>query len=165
MVLLRSVSKYRGYSEGRRRLGLTHDDPDSLCVLAQERGDHAFSYSLYPHIGTWRDSGVPSVAHSFNNPPICLPGITSREPEMSMLSAKPPEFEIVCVKAACDDLIVRGYDTSGLGCNVRMKLPFVPASVWVADLLENPIQPIPFSGPEIEFSCGPHEIMTLRVRQ
>jgi len=165
MVLLRSISGYAGYAEGRRRLGLPYKDPDSRCVLAEERGDHAFRYSLYPHRGTWRDSGVPSVAHSFNDPPLCIPGFVSAEREAENLSIEPQEFEVSCIKPAGDDMILRGYDTSGSGCDVVLSLPFQPGEIWKADLLENPIEQVPLHGRKSEFRCGPHEIVTLLIRR
>ena len=52
MILLRSITNYRGYYT-----------PD-----ASEAGSHDFQYSLYAHQGDWSRGGVAEQAHSFNSP-------------------------------------------------------------------------------------------------
>ncbi len=50
MVLLRSISGCPGYAEGRRRLGLPHVDPDSMCVW-RRRGATTPSDTASTHTG------------------------------------------------------------------------------------------------------------------
>lgn len=41
--------------------------PDADCDI----GQHAFSWAIYPHKGTFAESDVPQVATAFNNPVHC----------------------------------------------------------------------------------------------
>ena len=165
MVLLRSFRNYRGYVRGRRKLGLECDDDDSRCVLAREHGDHAFRYSLYPHIGSWQESGVVGLSHSYNSPPLCIVVEGVGKSFESFIRCRPDNFEIVSLKRTNDSLIVRGYETWGRACEVSLKLPFKPCSAWISTMLESPQETALVKGNCVNFSCAPNEIVTLRIKR
>jgi len=164
MVLMRSFSRFAGYYEARKRLGLEYENDDSRCVLAREEGDHTFQYALYPHARSWRTSGVAKMAHSYNSPPLCLSGLHIEAASKSFLRCYPDTFEVVVLKRAGQDLIVRGYETIGRRCEVRLQLPFRPGHSWICNLLEEPVMPAKARGRVIQFPSLPHEIVTLRIQ-
>jgi len=165
MVIMRSFSAFGGYYEARKRLGLDYENDDSRCVLAREEGDHRFHYALYPHLGSWRASGVTAVAHSYNSPPLCVPASGTGASSEAYFATSPKTFEIVALKRADGDLVVRGYETLGRRCKVRLRLPFRPRSAWISTLLEQPTRRADVAGNTISFSCLPHEIVTIRIKR
>jgi alpha-mannosidase len=165
MVLLRSFSDYQGYARGRKMLGLDWDDDDARCVLAKEHGDHFFHYSIYPHLGPWTESRVVGWAHSYNSPLVPYLASGVERGDRRMVSTSPDNFELVVLKSAGDDLIMRGYETHGASCRVRIELPFEPQKAWVSDILESVTHEVATLGREVLFGCDPHEIVTLRVQR
>ena len=164
MVIMRSFSSFGGYHEARKRLGLDFENDDSRCVLAREEGDHRFHYALYPHPGSWRTSGVTAVAHSYNSPPLCVAASDTGARSRAYFTTSPSTFEIVALKRAGRDLVVRGYETLGRRCRVRLRLPFRPMSAWISTLLEQPTRRAHVTGNTISFACLPHEIVTIRIK-
>lgn len=151
LILLRSITNYRGY----------------YCPQASEVGSHTFEYSLYPHAGRWDAGGVLEEAHSFNNPL----GVLATDAHEGSLEARKGfvsiqgHFEVTAFKKAeqGNDFILRGHESLGQTgkVNLRLEMPFKRA--WRADLLEQPRQPVAIRNGSIEFDCQPFEFVTLRL--
>lgn len=151
LILLRSLTNYRGY----------------YCPKESEAGSHTFEYSLYPHAGTWSAAGVVEQAHSFNSPLRVLAAYAhegSLAPRKGFVSID-GHFEITAFKKAQrgNDFILRGHESQGQTgkVNIRLEMPFKRA--WLADLLEQPIQPVAIRQGSIEIVCHPFEFVTLRL--
>jgi alpha-mannosidase len=153
LILLRSVTHYRGYH----------------APEAAEAGDQVFEYSLYPHAGDWSSSGVMEQAHSFNSP-LRIISTDAHEgslpAEHSFLSIPSGHFEVTALKKAeqGDDFILRGHETDGKTGRVRLHLDLPVQQVWTADLLEERGEELPVHEGNIEFDCQPFEFVTLRLR-
>jgi alpha-mannosidase len=151
MILLRSITNYRGYN----------------TPGASEAGSHTFEYSIYPHAGAWSASELINQAHSFNSP---LRVIATDEhqgtlPASHSFMTVEGNFEITALKKAekGDEFILRGHETMGTESTVRLKLSVPVKSAWTADLLEQRLQPVPIQDGEIKLTCRPFEFVTLRL--
>jgi alpha-mannosidase len=152
MILLRSITNYRGYYT-----------PDS-----SETGSYDFHYSLYAHEGDWSRGGVAEQAHSFNSPlrVIATDAHSGTLPPVhGFLAAESGHFEVTALKKAEDShgYILRGHETKGEAGPVRLRvdLPFRDASF--ADLAERQEQPAHIEQGIIQFECKPFQFVTLRL--
>lgn len=90
-----------------------HPDPEA------DQGHHTFTYSLYPHAGSWFEGGTVQQAYSLNNP--LLAGVAQADGsgklarEYSLLEATGAGVVLETVKKAedSDDLILRFYEYGG----------------------------------------------------
>ena len=152
MILLRSITNYRGY----------------YAPHASEAGSHDFQYSLYAHQGDWSRGGVAEQAHSFNSPlrVIATDAHSGTLPPVhGFLAVESGHFEVTALKKAEDGrgYILRGHETEGQSGTVRLHLdlPFHNASF--ADLAERPTQPAQFDQGTLQFECKPFQFVTLRL--
>jgi len=153
LILLRSITAYPSYH----------------APEGSEAGDHAFSYSLYPHSAGWGASGVMEMARSFNAPVRTLaagerPG--SVPPEHSWLSISGGAFQITAFKQAEDGTgwILRGCETRGSKSQIRLNFGFQASRAWIAETLERPITDAHIREGVVEFEAKPFEFVTLRLR-
>ncbi len=152
MVLMRSVGDFRDY----------------YAPLAAEHGTHIFSYSLYPHRGTWEGSGLVRVAHAFSRP--LIPWITTSHAgdlgrSWGFLKASSENFEVVSVKKAEDGrgYVVRGYETEGKNGPVSLEFSVPISRAWTANLVEEKLSELTVKKDTVSFSPTIFEIVTLRV--
>ena len=152
MILLRSITNYRGY----------------YAPNGSEAGSHDFQYSLYAHEGDWSRGGVAEQAHSFNSPlrVIATDAHSGTLPPVhGFLTVESGHFEVTALKKAEDGrgYILRGHETEGQPGTVRLHLdlPFQDASF--TDLAERQAQPAHLEQGTIQFECKPFQFVTLRL--
>lgn len=152
--------------------------PDPLA----DEGRHRFTYSLLPHAGDLRASGVIEEAERLNVPVrVAGPGATSSGSPSSMSSSSPPPGWVVrslhpgvvvaAVKPADDDsgdLVVRVHEAWGGRSPLRLELATAPADVRVVDLIEEvnasiPEVPLVVAGTTVTGELRPFQIVTLRI--
>jgi alpha-mannosidase len=168
-VALLNDAKY-GHSLHDNTLGLsllrgtTHPDPDA------DRGQHHFTYSLFPHRGDWRKGRVVKEAYALNVP---LLGQRRDGPQPGALPARWSFLEtdaynavVETIKAADDGdgLIVRLYEAHNMRRPVRLRFALPVKSAAVVDLFEQEIGAVEIEGNEVMFPIRPFEIKTLRVK-
>jgi alpha-mannosidase len=160
-VALLNDSKY-GYAchENVLRLSLLRAPkyPDQSADI----GEHRFRYALFPHENSPQLGGVISEAAAFNQP--LQIALTDKAAVLeSFFSLDNPAIVLDTVKKAedSDDLIVRLYESHGGHQSVTLTLPCPPGQASYADLLEQPIGPVPLSGRQISLTFRPFEIVTL----
>jgi alpha-mannosidase len=166
-VSLLNDSKY-GYSAqgSTMRLSLLRSplEPDPQA----DRGDHEFTYSIYPHKGRWSDSRTVQMAYDLNQPLMAkledahagkLPAVHS------FLGISKTNVVLGAMKKAedSDALILRFYESAGKKTNATVYLPYKPEHVSEADLLENATLPMTANGKKLDAAFGPYEIKTLKV--
>jgi alpha-mannosidase len=152
MILLRSVTNYRGYY-----------NPD-----ASEAGSHDFQYSLYAHEGDWSRGGVVEQAHSFNSPLRVIatdahPG--TLPPVHGFLSVESGHFEVTALKQAEDGrgYILRGHETEGRPGAVRLRLDLPFQNAAFVNLVERGEKPAHMEKGIIQFECKPFQFVTFRL--
>ena len=141
----------------------TYPDPEA------DQGRHAFTYSLLPHAGDFRDGGTIRQGYCLNQPLMALPapGGGTLPDHFSLASCASPGIVLETVKPAedGDGLILRFYESFGRrgDASITLGIPFSQASV--CDLMENPI-PCPelrISGQEITLPVRCFDVVTLRI--
>ena len=141
--------------------------PDPLA----DKGYHAFTYSLLPHAGDWREGDVTRQAAALNVPLLVrtvgktVPG-GSLPPAYSFASVNAPHVLLDTVKRAedGDGWILRLYEYQQMGSaavHVRFGTPVRRAVE--CDLMEENPQPVQHDATGIHFPIRPFEIKTFRV--
>ncbi len=144
-------------------------DPDPEADL----GRHTFSYSLWPHAGSW-DEGTQSEAYALNDPPFVAGGdqeaLSSMELPLSFqesfVAVDRPNVVIETVKLAedGDGVIERLYESQRRRGQFSVKCAFPVAGAWRTNLLEENQEPLLIEGQKVTASIRPYQIMTLRLR-
>lgn len=137
-----------------------------------DRGEHLFTYSLYPHPGDHITGKVNQAAYELNMPlTIQESHLSSLYPEVcgESFSFIEPDSGSVVVEAVkkaedSDDIIVRLYECNGSDVSVKIRLGFTPESVFLTDLMEQNIREVTLKDNIVEISFKPFEIITLRLK-
>jgi alpha-mannosidase len=139
-------------------------DPDA------DRGRHHFSYSLYPHAGTWKQALTVRHGYEFNYK-LKATQIDAHQgtepPEKSFVSVTPDHVVLTAMKKSedGDGLILRFYEWAGEGGEVQISVPSGATRATPTNLMEHA------EGAELQVAQGnrvvvhihPYEIFTLRV--
>ncbi len=140
----------------------TSPNPDA------DREYHEFTYSLYPHQGSWKEANTVNMAYSLNCPLYCRM-IDAHEgslpAEMSYISVNSPNVIIEVVKQAEDGngTIVRMYECHNRRTTVSARTFKDIKSIWECDLMENSLNEIPHEKNSFGFEIKPYEIKTFRI--
>jgi alpha-mannosidase len=139
---------------------------DSGLELGKEIGFH---YALVPHQGDWTDAMIYRAGLEFNNPLL----VQKEEPhagplpaQWGLLRVSHPNVVLSALKPGPQDsLILRLYEAAGKTTE-KVRIEFTPslASVYESDLMENQGRELGAQTNALEFSIGPFEIMTFRLK-
>ena len=139
-------------------------------VCPDPRGDigvNTFTYSLYPHAGTWRDAGTVNEAFRLNLP---LEGYYAARGngggERAFISVSAQNIIVDAVKRAQDGdgVILRVYEAEGRRGDVTVTLPEQVRSVAENDLMEEPAEgSVSLDGDRFTFGIKPYEVKTFRI--
>ena len=139
-----------------------YPDPEADKTL------HRFTYSLYPHRGTWQQSGVIARAYGLNNPLIARPvpaqnGGLPRE--YSFVSVDNRNIIVEAVKKAerGEGSIIRAYESG----NTRGEAVFTfwhnLRSASECTMLEAEESPLSPEGNRLRLAFKPFEIKTIKI--
>jgi alpha-mannosidase len=168
-VSLLNESKYGYDIEGNMmRLTLlrspTSPDPKA------DRGKHKFTYSIYPHKGSWQEAGTVQKGYELNNPLITqFIELSNTKSGMgsnySMMNIIPTSVVVSAVKKSegGNALIIRLYESTGKDCLAKLNLSISPRSVRETNLLEQELGNLKFEGKIIEISLRAFETKTIKV--
>jgi alpha-mannosidase len=134
-----------------------------------DEGHHEFTYSLYPHGGTWRDAQTVRRGYELNYQ--LLSKQTEKHegtlaPEHSFLQVEPENVVLTAVKKAEDDdtLILRFYEWAGKETDVRLQLPSGAQTASETDLMERATVSLSVQDGAVTVHTKPYEIKTVKVR-
>ena len=169
-VAILNDCKY-GYNALGNTIGITLLRSPNCPDPNSDRGHHSFTYSIYPHKGSWQEGKVSAEAFALNCPPVVLGADGSGE------LAKEVSFIDFC---GCDNIqldalkpaeegggvILRVYETCqrrGTVCT-RIALPFTSAVEM--DMLERPLgeAEIAIEDGKFSFDIKPFEVKTFLLR-
>ncbi len=169
-VALLTDAKY-GYSAHGNvlRLSLLRGPlyPDPLA----DEGEHAFTYSLFPHPGDWTEGGVVDEALALNSPLVAVPAAsraTGTENDR-LLSVEGLPLAIGALKRAEDGegLILRLYEPHGNRGRAKVRFAVPVDGVERIDLLEEASGDsvvLAEAGMAAELEVRPFEVVSLRFR-
>lgn len=128
-----------------------------------DQGRHAFTYSLLPHRGDWREAEVVREAWALNSPLFALAGAPERS-GLSMLRLDAGFVMINAVKKAeyADEAVIRLHEYKGARGTVALASDLAIASWQETDLLERPTGPLSTEN-VIRLDFKPYEIKTVKV--
>ena len=136
-----------------------------------DQGHHEFTYSLYPHAGTWRDALTVRQGYELNYPLIAT--TTTRHQgtlptEQSFFSTQEDNVVITAIKKDADDnsLVVRFYEWAGKKGDIHLTLPEKATSASATNLMENVEGPLALdaAGKVVTVPTNPYEIKTVKVQ-
>jgi alpha-mannosidase len=141
----------------------TNPDPEA------DQGDHSFTYSLYPHPGTFQQAGVIEAAYQLNVPARIAPLPAGREGKlprtMSFIRSARGGVYIEAVKRAEDGngIIVRIYEGHGARGDTAVEFGWPIEKAVRTNLIEQDQELLPVSNNSVEISLSPFEIAAFRV--
>ncbi len=135
-----------------------------------DEGHHEFTYSLYPHAGTWRQAQTLHQGYQVNYPLIAVATAEHNGPLpalMSFFGTQENNVVITAVKKDADDsaLIVRFYEWDGKKGDIHITVPRAATSATETNLMEKPQHPLSLasSGTVVVVPTNPYEIKTVKV--
>ncbi len=135
-----------------------------------DQGHHEFTYSLYPHAGTWREALTVQQGYDLNYPLLAV--TTTQHPgtlpaQHSFFGTKEDNVVITAVKQAADGsgTIVRFYEWAGKKGDVHLTLPQSATAAWQTNLMEQPEGSLTVAngGSEVTVPTGAYEIKTVKL--
>ena len=136
-----------------------------------DEGHHEFTYSLYPHAGTWREAMTVRQGYEVNVP--LLATTTTRHAgtlnsSQSFFSTQEDNVVITAIKKNAEDnaLVVRFYEWAGKKGDVHLTLPQTAVAAWQTNLMEvdpNPLS-LDASGKVVTVPTNAYEIKTVKVQ-
>ena len=157
-----------GYSVKGTDIGLTMlkcgTEPDETA----DKGKHEFTYSLFAHNDTIRNSDTFKVATLLNNPPIVVKAEKGAEricESVPFVAVDKDNVLVETVKKAEDGngYIVRLYETLNKRATVKIDLGFKAKKIYLSNLIEEDICEIENADNFVNLTVKPFEIITLRV--
>jgi alpha-mannosidase len=134
-----------------------------------DEGEHNFTYSLYPHGGSWREAETIRRGYELNYPFVAF--ATEKHqgalpPEHAFFEAEAENIIITAIKKSENDdsMIVRFFEWAGRAADVKLHLPFAVAQASESDLMERPTGAVTISGDVVTVYTNPYEIKTVRVQ-
>ncbi|MFD2699172.1 alpha-mannosidase [Paenibacillus shunpengii] len=139
--------------------------------LTADLGEHSFTYSLYPHLGSWQEAGTLRKAAELNTD-IQLSKARSNAssgtlPERySLLPFQSQHVILDTLKPAEDGTgwIVRMYEASGGNGQARLTWPAKLSEVFESDALEKERSMLSHQEGVIDLSFRPYEIKTIKMK-
>ncbi len=140
----------------------THPDPEA------DKGEHFFTYTLFPHADNYREAGTVQLAYELNCPlkAFAVAEQKGKLPEeYSFIGCNSDNFIIETVKKAEaeDALVIRGYEAYNKRTNVKLDLGFDIKRAYICDLLENDLEELEIKNNSVQFTAKPFEIVTIKA--
>jgi alpha-mannosidase len=135
-----------------------------------DMGEHDFTYSLYPHAGTWREANTVERAYELNDP-VVVTTTTAHAGTLplqkSFFSISPSTALISAVKKAQDDdsIIVRFYEWAGQKTDVKLTVPEGFVAAAETNSLEEQDKPLAIANGVVTIPTGAYEIKTVRLKK
>ncbi|MDE6189189.1 MAG: hypothetical protein K2G37_02745 [Clostridia bacterium] len=130
--------------------------PDPTC----DRGNHTFSYAIYPHKQKFEETDLMAKGYCFNNPIEVVDKDLSLD-TLAKFDSKNIVIETIKVAEDNEGLIVRAYECYGQEVKTSLALSFAPSNIYECDMLENKEKLV--KGKSFEFK--PFEIKTVYLKK
>ncbi|MEQ2528418.1 alpha-mannosidase [Bacillaceae bacterium CLA-AA-H227] len=125
-----------------------------------DQGEHEFKYSLFPHLGDWREGQTVKQAWYLNHPLKAVKGGFAPE-EKSFVTIDGDHVIVDAIKKKEDEnaVIIRLHEFEGRRGKVKLDFT-IPVEKWVETNLMEQVEGEEKTG-NIEFTINPYEIKTL----
>lgn len=167
-VALMNDSKY-GYKVYENNIDLNLLRSTEYPGESADKGQHEFTYSLYPHNGDHIDGQVSRAAYELNLPlkkVQVTSSLNTMQNTQSFLEVDDDNIVIEAIKKAesDDSIIVRLYENSGKGTTTKIRFNWKVNEVELVDLMEENEESIAINNESIQLRFKPFEIQTLRIK-
>jgi alpha-mannosidase len=133
-----------------------------------DEGHHEFTYSLYPHAGTWKDAGTVRRGYELN---YRLQLLTTQNHSgdlpatRSFIDVDSENVVVTAVKESEDanSMVLRFYEWAGKEAEVKIGLPQPVESARETNLVEQPAGSIDAAGQNVTVLTKPYEIKTISI--
>ena len=134
-----------------------------------DEGHHEFTYSLYPHAGSWRDAQTVRRGYELNYKPLAIQSQKhdgTLPAEYSFVKIESDNVVLTAVKKSEDDdsLVLRFYEWDGKEVDVKLHLPAGAQAASETDLMEMSITELAVHDDIVTVHTKPYEIKTIKVR-
>jgi alpha-mannosidase len=134
-----------------------------------DEGHHEFTYSLYPHSGTWREANTVRAGYELNYQPRAqqIQNHSGNLPPVhSFVAIGPGDVVLTATKWSeeGDVMILRFYEWAGNEGDITLTLPAGAQSAAETNLIEQSIGDLPLTKNAITVHTKPYEIKTVAVR-
>lgn len=155
-----------GYSTEGSRMTITLLKCGTYPDEEADQGYHSFTYSLYPHGGSFKQGGTVQEAYLLNKPLIVKPaeGAGTLPETYSLISCDQENVFIDTVKEAEDSqmMVVRLYEAWDKKTEAVIRLGFEAKKISLGDMMENPVKELGV-GKEVTVQMSNLEIVTLLI--
>ncbi|MGA8152017.1 MAG: alpha-mannosidase [Terriglobales bacterium] len=134
-----------------------------------DEGQHEFTYSLYPHSGTWREAQTVRRGYELNYKLVAMQ--TGKHQgalpaQHSFVRIEPDNVVLTAVKKAEDgsSLVLRFYEWAGHAADVKLQVPPGAQSAAETNLMEKTVGPLPLQNDTVTVPTKPYEIKTVTVQ-
>lgn len=133
-----------------------------------DRGDHYFTYSLYPHAETWKKAKTLERGLEINHPlvPVDIKAEGELGADKSFITLASDSMTLEAVKKCEEEdaYIIRMVEKKGKSVDASVKF-FAPLTYAAeCDLIERNDVPVEFDGDTISFHATPFEIKNYKVK-
>ena len=134
-----------------------------------DEGEHDFTYSLYPHGGTWREAQTVRRGYELNYKLIAVQTeqhVGALPPQHSFVNIEADNVVLTAIKKSEDNqsLTLRFYEWAGKESDVKIQLPPGALSASETNLMEQPIGSLSIQNDAIAIHTKPYEIKTVQVK-
>ncbi len=135
-----------------------------------DHGVHSFTYSIYPHKGTLKESDTVKKAYFINYPmtAVLASGVESTLPtSYSLLSIDKENVVCETIKEAEDtlDTIVRLYECKNIRTRATLTLGLEASKCYMCDLLENELCELDIIDGMVSVDIKGYELITLKFKK
>ena len=134
-----------------------------------DKEHHTFTYSIYPHRGSWKEAGTVNQAYLLNNP--LEAAVKANEggtlPDVySFVTCSRENVVVEVVKKAEEEeaVIVRLYECFNRRTEVSLTFAEDIKTVCECDMLEADMEELQPDGRKVSFRMIPYEIKTLKLK-
>lgn len=137
-----------------------------------DRGHHHFTYSLYPHAGSWKQADTVLRAYEFNYP-MQAAQVESHTGDLpadhSLVRIAPHNLVLTAMKKSedGDSLILRFYEWAGKKTSAKITVPTGATQAIETNLMEQNVsgseQQVSLHGDEVDIAAEPYSINTVRL--
>lgn len=129
---------------------------------------HSFTYSLYPHKGSFAESDTIKQAYLLNTPFSTAPVASNNgrlSESYSFVSVSDDGVIIETVKKAekSDDIVVRMYESKDKRVKAAVSFGFDVKKAYITDMLENVISELEVKNNTVDTELSNFEIITIKV--
>jgi alpha-mannosidase len=141
----------------------TYPDPDA------DQGPQRFTYSLYPHAGTWQQAMTMRKGYEVNYGLSAMqttPHVGALKAGQSFVSIDAANVVLTAMKKAeeSNDLILRFFEWQGKAATVHITAPGSPAGAEEVGMMENDsFGALPLAAGSISLAIKPYQIRTICV--